>query len=445
KYPDVVIQEIAKRLDYSAINTMKLVHSRFNCALSDPLIWIQLCERDNRTLPSYEFRKGLAEHLQKDEHCLAQIDFEKIWARDPFRSNLVHADSIIMKEEVVEETSRLDDPSRDPFNKSPEQPYLISSISEVLRFEEPPIGCVTHPEVKNCKSTRKWMHIDRQLGIDLLKEGVPEWILDHVRPRIIISQFIALHRHRDPIVEMRARLIVEGELPTDEVPLVRRNRRVAWMADPLDLNGPIPLTQWRQVENVFEDYPMGVRQIGINATYSGAGFTNVQVRVELPEEFRWLTRNEFPDAYTDCCGIRLLRVKNRFISADGWFTERKSFTRVLQNWWRSAKLRMLFRFSNARYFKNARRTAFQWIVEDHNGLVAVRTLREPALYLSHKDGEVSHVDKCTTNELWMLIHSDRVQWTIRTKDYRYLSYYDREFKLSTGKLRYFDCVSIERC
>ncbi|GMT12172.1 hypothetical protein PFISCL1PPCAC_3469, partial [Pristionchus fissidentatus] len=90
-YPDIMIQDIAKRLDYNEIRAMKLVHTRFHSALSDPLIWIQLCERDNRILPSYAFRKSLAEQIQKDENRSAQL-FERIWAKDPFRSQLRFGD-----------------------------------------------------------------------------------------------------------------------------------------------------------------------------------------------------------------------------------------------------------------------------------------------------------------------------------------------------------------
>ncbi|GMT02119.1 hypothetical protein PENTCL1PPCAC_24293, partial [Pristionchus entomophagus] len=84
-YPDVVIQEIAKRLDYKTIQSMKLTNRRLHAALSDPLLWIDLCERDNSVLPSRTFRNSLAEHARISEDVVGQLNFERIWVRNPFR------------------------------------------------------------------------------------------------------------------------------------------------------------------------------------------------------------------------------------------------------------------------------------------------------------------------------------------------------------------------
>ncbi|GMT34595.1 hypothetical protein PFISCL1PPCAC_25892, partial [Pristionchus fissidentatus] len=179
-YPDVVIQEIAKRLDYSTMQAMKLVNKRFLSAVSDPLLWMDLCERDHRTLPTREFRKGLADHALSDESCKGKLDFERIWVKDPFRSNL--APPILS---TLEEMQRKYGWKFEPDGEY-SRPHPLSSVI----VEEPPVGAEPHPEITRCFATSFWIGL-RELTIDLVKEGVPEWLLDHIRPRIIVSELVA--------------------------------------------------------------------------------------------------------------------------------------------------------------------------------------------------------------------------------------------------------------
>ncbi|GMT34593.1 hypothetical protein PFISCL1PPCAC_25890, partial [Pristionchus fissidentatus] len=71
------IQEIAKRLDYNSLKALKQANRRIHSALSDPLLWMDLCEMDHRTIPSREFRRSLAEQAVTDESCVGKLDFER--------------------------------------------------------------------------------------------------------------------------------------------------------------------------------------------------------------------------------------------------------------------------------------------------------------------------------------------------------------------------------
>ncbi|GMT34596.1 hypothetical protein PFISCL1PPCAC_25893, partial [Pristionchus fissidentatus] len=280
-YPDVVVQEVAKRVDYSTIKKMKLVNRSFRTALADPLLWINLCERDQRTLPSREFRKSLAQHALNDESCIGKLDFERIWVLDPFRSNLVPPMLPTLEEMKWEYGWRFSEP---PMGKQ--------DLSMIV--EEIPVG--EHPEISRCIAT-SYTWGQRTLTIDLVDEGVPEWMLDHVRPRIVISELVRPHPDSSATYRMHAILLREGEQfhPCGYGPSQLQLTGINWR------NGSS--AQWVRVGVTFEDYPMGIRKIavrseGMDTQYQrdrnyGAKYANLQIRVEAPEKFRWLGEDDF--------------------------------------------------------------------------------------------------------------------------------------------------------
>ncbi|GMT34592.1 hypothetical protein PFISCL1PPCAC_25889, partial [Pristionchus fissidentatus] len=170
--------------------------------------------------------------------------------------------------------------------------------------EDPPAGCEPHPEISRCFAT-SYSWGKRLVNINLVKEGVPEWLLDHIRPRIIVSELVAPRFDCSSIYKMQAQLLRDNEQFDARAALPRfRAVEKEWP----QWTNP---AHWEKVEVVFEDYPSGVREIGILsqgkdqqfwAGNYGAKFANLQIRLEMPDEARWLKEDEFPDEekkYTD--------------------------------------------------------------------------------------------------------------------------------------------------
>ncbi|GMT34594.1 hypothetical protein PFISCL1PPCAC_25891, partial [Pristionchus fissidentatus] len=289
-YPDVVIQEIAKRLDYGTIKSMKLTNSRLRSALLDPLLWMDLCARDHRTIPSRKFRNSLAENavLFRDEDRFGKLDYERIWAKDPFRSNL--APPILSSIEAMrrEYGWRLDDVGHCHHPTLPHVRMLV---------EEPPRGCEPHPEVQRCIATSIFWGT-RLMRVNLIKEGFSEWVLDHIRPRIIISELVAPRPECSSIYRIHAQLLKPGErFGSYTAPSRYRAEEKEW---PQENPG-----RWERVELVFEDYPTGMREIGVLSEGKdrgiwggnfGAKYANLQIRIEMPDEARWLSEEDFNDS-----------------------------------------------------------------------------------------------------------------------------------------------------
>ncbi|GMT03616.1 hypothetical protein PENTCL1PPCAC_25790 [Pristionchus entomophagus] len=280
-------------MDYITIRSMKLTNRRLNAALSDPLLWIELCERDKCVLPSREFRKNLADNAQnsEDENIVGQLDFEQIWVKNPFRSNLVPP-TLRTLAEMEKEYGWKFSTSGQSIDRSS------------MKVEEPPAGCEPHPDFERCFST-SYTWGQKLITINLVKEGVPEWILDRIRPRIVVSECVAPRFDCASEYHMHAQLLRENELFDTRARLPRfRVEKKEWP----QWTNP---AEWERVEIIFDDYPMGMREIGVLsqgkdqqfwAGNYGSKFANLQIRIEMPDEARWLTEADLPDgqkAYAD--------------------------------------------------------------------------------------------------------------------------------------------------
>ncbi|GMR34139.1 hypothetical protein PMAYCL1PPCAC_04334 [Pristionchus mayeri] len=287
-YPDVVIHEVAKQLDYSTIRAMKLVSRRLHSALSDPLLWIDLCERDDRPLPSRAFRKSLADQAREDqnEKMVGQLDFERVWVKNPFRANLMRSPILPQMAEMGREYGW----------KFSDEPYAS------MKVEEPPQGTVPHPDIVRCFATsHQWGQ--RCATVHLTKEGLPEWLLDHVRPRIVVSELVAPRFDCASEYHLHAQLLRAGE-PFDTRAKTGNRVRVVEKEWPQWTNP----AHWERVETIFEDYPAGMRTLTVIsrgkdrqfwAGNYGAKFANLQVRIEMPDEARWLAESDFPEVTTE--------------------------------------------------------------------------------------------------------------------------------------------------
>ncbi|KAF8381714.1 hypothetical protein PRIPAC_70856 [Pristionchus pacificus] len=284
-YPVVVIHEIAKRLDYATIKAMRLTNHHIYNALSDSLLWIDLCERDKAVLPSIAFRRSLAEHAEEDESRVGQLDFERIWVKNPFRPNL-----------VPPMLSTMEAMDREYGWKFASDRHQNDRSGMVV--EEPPAGCEPHPDIVRCFAT-SYVWGKRLVTINLKKEGVPDWILDRLRPRIIISELVAPRFDCSSIYQMHAQLLKEGEMFDTRATHPRRSavEKMEWP------QWTTP-TQWSRVEIVFVDYPVGMREIAVMsqgkdqqfwAGNYGSKFANLEIRIEMPDEMRWLSDDDFPD------------------------------------------------------------------------------------------------------------------------------------------------------
>ncbi|GMT03839.1 hypothetical protein PENTCL1PPCAC_26013, partial [Pristionchus entomophagus] len=165
-----------------------------------------------------------------------------------------------------------------------------------VRTEEPLlVGCKSHPDFDRCFST-SYSWGQKLTSIDLVEEGVPEWILDRIRARIVVSEWVAPRFDCASKYQMYAQLMREGEK------FGRTPRLPHYKVVKKEWPQPTNPAEWERVEMVFDEYPMGMREIGVlsqekgeHHTYRGSNFANLQIRIEMPDKFRWLSEADIPD------------------------------------------------------------------------------------------------------------------------------------------------------
>ncbi|GMT34533.1 hypothetical protein PFISCL1PPCAC_25830, partial [Pristionchus fissidentatus] len=246
-----------------------------------------LCERDHRTIPSLNFRKSLAEHANTHENCVGKLDFERIWVKNPFRSNL--APPIL---NTIGEMYRKNG-----------WKFTDRSLYNSMLIEEPPEGCEQHPNITRCLATSH-IYTTRLATIDFIKEGVPVWILDHIRPRIVIREFVVPRsgyaaRYRMRVIanlpkEMNSHVRdADDHVDSCDFPSVWREEEREWPHWTHE-------SKWEQVEICLEDYPAGIRTISVTSggkdtqstdyaeEYNGVKIANLEIHLEMPNVVRWL-------------------------------------------------------------------------------------------------------------------------------------------------------------
>ncbi|GMT15838.1 hypothetical protein PFISCL1PPCAC_7135, partial [Pristionchus fissidentatus] len=152
------------------------------------------------------------------------MDYERIWVNDPFRV-------INEKERSVED----DNSHPDKFD------YGIS-------MECPPANCVQSPVLTSCYSVWGEYHGERNNVFILPDYGIPDWIMDSIRPRIVVSQWTTPTTGKECWLRMYVKL--RSDPTGNGFELGTIEQFVAFQR----------LTEWSKVEIVLENYPRGMRE-----------------------------------------------------------------------------------------------------------------------------------------------------------------------------------------
>ncbi|EFP09337.1 hypothetical protein CRE_25441 [Caenorhabditis remanei] len=154
-------------------------------------------------------------------------------------------------------------------------------------------GCKSHPDVSNCFAF-SFTAGTISIFIDLIHSGIDAWVLDHVRPKIRISQKVN-HRH-----DCSARLSFAAQLNYNETQWIQE---IGMRQTTENINQKrfksIHRTweqwtekNWEDFVIEFDDYPSGMRHLTVLnegqdgmfwAGFFGPKIANIQVQVIMPE------------------------------------------------------------------------------------------------------------------------------------------------------------------
>ncbi|KHJ76572.1 F-box associated region, partial [Oesophagostomum dentatum] len=119
-------------------------------------------------------------------------------------------------------------------------------------IEHPPVYC-EQTEVPVCFAT-SYFWCSRYFEIDLEKFGVQNWVMDFIRPEIIVRERCACREDCGAVYELRAQLLEDDE-EFDKNAVSSRAERTwdQWEGG----------KSWDTVELVLKDYPSGMRKLGV--------------------------------------------------------------------------------------------------------------------------------------------------------------------------------------
>uniref|UniRef100_A0A0K0DC94 FBA domain-containing protein n=1 Tax=Angiostrongylus cantonensis TaxID=6313 RepID=A0A0K0DC94_ANGCA len=166
-----------------------------------------------------------------------------------------------------------------------------------LIIENPPVFCDSS-EVRICFATSyHWCY--RYCEIDLEKSGIifQAWIMDEIRPKITVRERCSCRQDCGATYELHLQLLRREEHFNPNVHLPRfRSVIRSWD----QWEGRL----WETVEEVFTDYPIGMRKLAIMsrgkdnqfwAGHYGSKFGATEVFLSFPENLRLLSAEDFPD------------------------------------------------------------------------------------------------------------------------------------------------------
>ncbi|CAJ0590029.1 unnamed protein product [Cylicocyclus nassatus] len=294
--------EILKRCDNNSLLRAELTCQLFHRILSSSQFWIEKCEYDGVALPSIQWRKYLYEkEYSKSSDPYSNgiplphvFDYKRICIGRPFGRNIaVTLGSHCTLDSLKQKGMR------------------FKSGGNGIIIERPPEG-IDSDEISICFTT-SYGWCSRYFEIDLNKAGVQDWIMDLIRPEITVRERCICRRDCEAIYELQVKLLKEHEefdasedyekLENSIYPRFRTAKR-SWAEE----KGK----SWELVEYMFEDYPAGIRRIGVLsrgkdsrywAGHYGSKFGATEVRIKLPDNPRMLALDEAVDAwstYVDC-------------------------------------------------------------------------------------------------------------------------------------------------
>uniref|UniRef100_A0A1I7XG51 F-box domain-containing protein n=1 Tax=Heterorhabditis bacteriophora TaxID=37862 RepID=A0A1I7XG51_HETBA len=303
-YPDEVWFEVFLHCDRTSLYNASKVCRLFHSILATPKFWIEKCEQDKVELPPVEWRKFCRreeskvneESVNKNQYT---FNYRSIYHKNPYNRNLAH---VIHSDSTIEELSRT-------------HGYVFDHSGDGIIIEKEPVNCEKSSEVEVCFATSyEWCQ--RYFEIDLRKCGIEDWIMDRVRPTIIVRELSCCRRDCGAVYEFRAQLLQTSEL-FDKNILLPRFRMISktweqWQVDnSLLLLSILGGFSWELSEHIFTEYPPGMRRIGIMSSgkdtqfwagHYGAKFANTEVIVKFPEDIRLYNDDDFQDPKKEFIG-----------------------------------------------------------------------------------------------------------------------------------------------
>lgn len=285
---DVVWFEILKRCDGSSLLRAEQACRLFHKILESSRFWIEKCEYDGVCIPPLPWRKFLRQkelEISNDPGSQSVphvFNYKNVYFRQPYQRNLAIA---------LRFSSTLNDLE--------EQGMVFGHGGDGIIIENPPVFCQSS-EVRICFATSfDWCH--RYCEIDLVKSGVEAWVMDEIRPKITVRERCACRGDCGATYKLHVQLLKREEHFNADVSLPRfRNVSRSW--DQWE-GGKF----WETVEEVFTDYPVGMRKLAIMslgkdnqfwAGHYGSKFGSTEVSVSFPEKPRLLSPEDFPDGET---------------------------------------------------------------------------------------------------------------------------------------------------
>ncbi|PAV80663.1 hypothetical protein WR25_03299 [Diploscapter pachys] len=166
-----------------------------------------------------------------------------------------------------------------------------------LSIEIPPVFCDYSEETEVVFAT-SFGWCSRYIEIDLEKWGIDGWVLDYVRPQIVVTELCNCRQDCGAEYELYAMLMMNGESFDSNIVLPRTGkfdkRWEQWAGG----------KEWTKAEVKIEEYPIGMRKIGIYtrgkdtqfwAGHYGPKFTKPEISILLPNAISFHGECDFPD------------------------------------------------------------------------------------------------------------------------------------------------------
>ncbi|CAJ0590265.1 unnamed protein product [Cylicocyclus nassatus] len=235
--------EVLKRCDNASLLRAELACRLFRRILTTPQFWIEKCEYDGVTLPSFSWRKYFRQEADNTDDAgdppeHHEFDYKRICFRRPFERNL----AIALTASCT-------------LNSLKKKGMVFRSGGDGIRIENPPEYCEQN-EVPVCFAT-SYQWCSRYFEIDLSRAGVQDWVMDLIRPEITVRERCACREDCGAEYELRVHLMKDDEVFDENVILPRF--RVAERSWGQWEGGKC----WETVEHVLKEYPAGMRKLGV--------------------------------------------------------------------------------------------------------------------------------------------------------------------------------------
>ncbi|KHJ93827.1 F-box domain protein [Oesophagostomum dentatum] len=274
--------EVLKRCDKASLIRAEQACRLFRKILKTSQFWIEKCEYDGVALPSLNWRKFIrqeADSVQDSDGPSVpyEFDYKRICFCRPFNRNLAIP---------LTNTSTI--------NNLKKKGMVFRGGGDGIIIEHPPVYC-EQTEVPVCFAT-SYLWCSRYFEIDLEKVGVQDWVMDFIRPEIIVRERCACREDCGAVYELRAQLLKDDEQFDENVILPR------FLVAERTWNQWEGGKSWDTVEHVLKDYPSGMRKLGVMsrgkdtlfwAGNYGSKFGATEVLIKLPDTPRIVQIHDF--------------------------------------------------------------------------------------------------------------------------------------------------------